>query len=62
MRTLYSKDIIILGLNQLIEAIAFGIPYSYFPRYAVSLGSSVALIGLFTSSFMFMSAIFSSYL
>jgi len=62
MRTLYSKGVTILGLNQLIEAIAFGIPYSYFPRYAISLGSSIALIGLFTSSFMFMSAIFSPYL
>ncbi|MEM2093860.1 MAG: MFS transporter [Candidatus Bathyarchaeia archaeon] len=49
-------------MNQLIEHIAFGIPYSYFPKYAISLGAPVASIGLFTSSFMFMSAILSPYL
>lgn len=61
-RSLYSGAVLILGANQLIETIAFGIPYSYFPRYAVSLGASVASIGLFTSSFMFMSAVLSPYL
>jgi len=61
-KSLYSGDILILGANQLIETIAFGIPYSYFPRYAISLGASVASIGLFTSSFMFMSAVLSPYL
>lgn len=60
-KSLYSGAILILGLNQLIETIAFGIPYSYFPLYAQSLGASVASIGLFTSSFMFMSAILSPY-
>jgi len=60
-KSLYSGAILVLGLNQLIETIAFGIPYSYFPRYAISLGSSVASIGLFTSSFMFMSAALSPY-
>jgi len=60
-KSLYSGAILVLGVNQLIETIAFGIPYSYFPRYAVSLGASVASIGLFTSSFMFMSAILSPY-
>lgn len=49
-------------MNQLIETIAFSIPYSYFPNYAISLGASVASIGLFTSSFMFMAAILSPYL
>jgi len=49
-------------LNQFIETIAFGIPYSYFPRYAISLGAPVASIGLFTSSFMLMSAVLSPYL
>lgn len=52
----------VLGVNQLIETIAFGIPYSYFPRFALSLGGSVASIGLFTSSFMLMSALLSPYL
>lgn len=60
-KRLYSGAILVLGVNQLIETIAFGIPYSYFPRYAVSLGASVASIGLFTSSFMLMSAILSPY-
>jgi DHA1 family multidrug resistance protein-like MFS transporter len=53
---------LVLGVNQLIETIAFGIPYSYFPRFALSLGGSVASIGLFTSSFMLMSALLSPYL
>jgi MFS family permease len=56
---LYTRPILILGLNQLIETIAFSIPYSYFPNYAISLGASVASIGLFTSSFMFMAAVLS---
>ena len=59
---IYTGPILILGANQLIETIAFGIPYSYFPLYALSLGSSVALIGLFTSAFMFMSAIMGPFL
>ena len=41
-----------LGIVQLIESIAFSIPFSYFPNYAISLGASVASIGFFTSSFM----------
>jgi len=61
-KSLYSGPILVLGANQLIETIAFGIPYSYFPRYALSLGASVASIGMFTSSFMLMSAILSPYL
>jgi len=60
-KSLYSGAILVLGLNQLIETIAFGIPYSYFPRYAISLGAPVASIGLFTSSFMLMSAVLSPY-
>jgi len=61
-KSLYSGPILVLGANQLIETIAFGIPYSYFPLYALSLGASVASIGMFTSSFMLMSAILSPYL
>jgi DHA1 family multidrug resistance protein-like MFS transporter len=61
-KSIYSRTVLILGLNQLIERIAFGIPYSYFPSYAISLGAPVAAIGLFTSSFMFASAILSPYL
>jgi len=60
-RELYSRAVLILGANQLIEAIAFSITYSYFPQYAISLGASVASIGMFTSSFMFMAAVLSPY-
>ena len=49
----------ILGTVQFIESIAFTIPYSYFPNYAISLGASVASIGLFTSSFMLSIAVLS---
>ena len=48
-----------LGVVQLIESIAFSIPFSYFPNYAISLGASVASVGLFTSSFMLSSALLS---
>lgn len=61
-QSVYSGPILILGANQLIETIAFGIPYSYFPLYAVSLGSSIALIGMFTSMFMLMSMLLSPFL
>ena len=42
----------ILGLVQLIESLAIALPISFFPNYVVSLGASVASVGLFTSSFM----------
>lgn len=58
-RGFYSGTILVLGLVHLIESIAFSIPMSYFPNYAISLGASVASIGLFTSSFMLMMAILS---
>jgi MFS family permease len=48
-----------LGIVQLIEFIAFTIPFSYFPNYAVSLGAQVASIGLYTSSFMLAMALLS---
>ena len=56
---IYSGPILILGVVQLIESIAFSIPFSYFPNYAISLGASVASIGLFTSSFMLSMALLS---
>ena len=56
---IYSGSVLTLGIVQLIESIAFSIPYSYFPNYAMSLGASVASIGLFTSSFMVSSALLS---
>jgi MFS family permease len=56
-RTIYSATVVTLGVVQLIESLAFSIPMSYFPNYALELGASVASIGLFTSSFMLASAI-----
>ena len=50
---------LVIGVVQLIESIAFSIPLSYFPNYAIELGASVASIGIFTSSFMLASAIIS---
>ena len=51
--------VLILGTLQLIESIAFGLPMSYFPNYAIGLGATVASIGLFSSSFALASAIMS---
>jgi MFS family permease len=56
---LYSRSVIVLGAIQLIESIAFALPMSYFPNYVISLGASVASLGLFISSFMVSSAIMS---
>ena len=42
-----------------IESLAFSLPLSYFPFYAISLGASVASVGLFTSSFAAASALMS---
>jgi len=53
----YSVEVLVLGVVQLIESLAFSIPLSYFPSYAIGLGASVASIGLFTSSFMLASAV-----
>jgi MFS family permease len=49
---IYSGTVLVLGIVQFIESIAFSIPQSYFPNYVVGLGATVASIGLFTSSFM----------
>ena len=51
-RRLYSGDVLVLGAVSFIESLAFSIPFAYFPNYALSLGATVASIGLFTSSFM----------
>jgi MFS family permease len=56
---IYSGPILVLGIVQLIESLAFSIPMSYFPNYVIGLGASVASLGLFTSSFMIASAIMS---
>lgn len=59
LRRLYSSDVLVLGAVAFIESLAFSLPLSYFPDYALSLGSSVASIGLFTSSFMAAQALLS---
>jgi len=57
-RTL-SGTVLILALVMLIESLATGISISYFPKYATSLGASVASLGVFMSSFMAAYAIMS---
>ena len=54
-----SGPILILGLVQLIESLAFALPLSFFPNYVLGLGASVASVGLFTSSFMVAFAVMS---
>jgi MFS family permease len=56
---LMSGPILVLGLVQLIESLAFALPLSFFPNYVLGLGASVASVGLFTSSFMIAFAIMS---
>jgi MFS family permease len=54
-----SGPILVLGLVQLIESLAFALPLSFFPNYVLGLGASVASVGLFTSSFMVAFAVMS---
>jgi MFS family permease len=54
-----NKQIIILGIVLLIESLAIALPISFFPNYVISLGASVASVGLFTSSFMIAFAVLS---
>jgi len=56
---LYTSTVLVLGLVSFIESLAFSLPLSFFPQYAISLGASVAFVGLFTSSFMAASALMS---
>ncbi len=58
-RKVYSGPILILGAVQLIESLAFALPLSFFPNYVLTLGASVASVGLFTSSFMIAFAVMS---
>ena len=57
-RTL-SRAVLILGAVQLVESLAIALPISFFPNYVISLGATVASVGLFTSSFMIAYAILS---
>lgn len=54
-----NKAVLILGAVQLVESLAIALPISFFPNYVISLGASVASVGLFTSSFMMAYAILS---
>ena len=54
-----SRAVLILGAVQLVESLAIALPISFFPNYVISLGASVASVGLFTSSFMIAYAILS---
>ena len=58
-RKVYSGPVLILGAVQLIESLAFALPLSFFPNYIITLGASVASVGLFTSSFMIAYAVMS---
>lgn len=58
-RRALSGTVLILALVMLIESLATGIPISYFPKYATSLGASVESLGVFMSSFMAAYAIMS---
>lgn len=53
------RAVLILGAVQLVESLAVALPISFFPNYVISLGASVASVGLFTSSFMIAFAILS---
>ncbi|MBN2336688.1 MFS transporter [Candidatus Bathyarchaeota archaeon] len=58
-REKYSDTIIVLGVVQFIEALAFFLPQSFYPMYITSLGGTVASVGLFISAFTLSSAVFS---
>ena len=57
MLKIYNRTILTLAAVQLIQSIAMGLPMSFFPNYAISLGATIASIGVFTSSFMLSFAI-----
>jgi len=56
---IYTGQVLVLGVVQLIESLSFSLPTSYYPNYIIELGASVASVGLFTSSFMMAEAIMS---
>jgi MFS family permease len=43
--------VIILSVASLFENLAYALPVSYFPNYAILLGAQIAYIGLFTAAF-----------
>jgi MFS family permease len=58
-REIYSDTVLILGVVQFVEALAFFLPQSFFPMYVTSLGASVASVGIFISTFTLAFAVFS---
>ncbi len=58
-REKYSDTIIVLGVVQFVEALAFFLPQSFYPMYITSLGATVASVGVFISAFTLASALFS---
>ena len=56
---IYTGTVLALGVISFIETLAFSLPVSYFPNYAISLGATIASVGIFTSSFMLASTIMS---
>jgi DHA1 family multidrug resistance protein-like MFS transporter len=58
-RKAYSNTILVLGVVQFVEALAFFLPQSFYPMYITSLGATVASVGVFISAFTLSSAIFS---
>ena len=61
-RKVYSDTLLVLGLVQFVEALAFFLPQSYYPMYITSLGATVASVGVFISAFTLSSALFSPYI
>ena len=58
-RKIYSNTILVLGVVQFVETLAFFLPQSYYPMYITSLGATVASVGVFISAFTLASALFS---
>jgi MFS family permease len=58
-RKIYSSTVLVLGIVQFVEALAFFLPQAYFPRYITSLGASVASVGIFVSAFTLSSVVLS---
>ena len=56
---LYSASVTVLSLSSLIENLAYGLPFAYFPNYAISLGAPIAYVGFFTAAFMLTTALLS---
>jgi len=59
-QNLYTPSFLALSVAALTVNLGFGLPLAYFPFYALSLGASVSMIGVFTASFMATRALFST--